>query len=231
MKTERLKDDAESFNVSVHLGDKNAPVVLFAVGSGGQPERYSTLLAALIDKGYTVIAPHFARLTSPFPTEEDLTMRARRLLLALHAFSQPNALVTGVGHSIGATLLIALAGGQLWLGPNYKVAMPVAANIQRIALLAPPTGFFQAPNALNNVTVPVLLWVGSKDNITPPAQSEWLAQSLPNSALVDLRITENAGHFSFMNLAPPKVIEPLHNKLGFIKSYTNTVANFVATKI
>jgi len=59
MKTEILQDGAEPFSISVHEADNNSPVVLFAVGSGGQPERYSTLLKELIESGFTVIAPHF----------------------------------------------------------------------------------------------------------------------------------------------------------------------------
>jgi hypothetical protein len=57
-----LQDGAESFIVSVHEAAGDLPVVLFAVGAGGQPERYATLLNTLAESGCTVVAPHFERL-------------------------------------------------------------------------------------------------------------------------------------------------------------------------
>jgi hypothetical protein len=77
-----LQDGNDSFKVSVHQAAKQSPVMLFAVGAGGQLERYSTLLAALTELGCTVIAPHFERLASPVLGEADLTLRARRFDLA-----------------------------------------------------------------------------------------------------------------------------------------------------
>lgn len=121
MLTQTLQDGAESFKVSVHEAATNSPVVLFAVGAGGQPERHATLLDALAESGCTVVAPHFERLASPVPKEEELTLRARRLSLALDAFVQPAANAMGVGHSIGAATLVALAGAQMWLGPGRRV--------------------------------------------------------------------------------------------------------------
>ena len=228
MRTETLQDGTESFSISVHEADKNSPVVLFAVGSGGQPERHSTLVEKLIESGYTVIAPHFERLVSSYPNEDELTLRARRLSLALYAFSQPSAIVAGVGHSIGAAILLALAGAKMWLGPGRQANITPEKRLVRLALLAPPTGFFQAPGALDAVRVPILLWVGSEDNITPSEQSKWLAQAMPGSQTVDLRMTNGAGHFSFMDLAPPNTVEPLANKLEFIQEYSSEVSKFVA---
>ena len=74
MRLEILQDGVEEFNVTVHAADKKSPVVLFAVGAGGQPERYRTLLEKFAKSGYTVIAPHFDRLVSPYPKEEDLIL-------------------------------------------------------------------------------------------------------------------------------------------------------------
>jgi predicted dienelactone hydrolase len=228
MRLKILEDGGEPFDVSIHEGDKNSPVVLFAVGSGGQPERYSTFLEELVESDFTVIAPHFERLVSPYPKEEELTLRGRRLSLALTAFSQPGAKVVGVGHSIGAATLVALAGAQMWVGPGLQVNITPENRLSRLALLAPPTGFFKAPGALDAVRIPILVWVGSKDRITPPEQSKWLAQAISGSQSVDLRITDGAGHFSFMDLAPPNTIEPLVNKHAFIQQYSSYVSKFIA---
>jgi predicted dienelactone hydrolase len=227
MKTETLQDGTESFYISVHEAEKNSPVVLFAVGSGGQPERHSTLLEKLVESGCTIIAPHFELLVSPYPKEDELTLRARRLSLALDAFSQSGAIVAGVGHSIGAATLLALAGAKMWLGSGQQVSITPEKRLARLALLAPPTGFFQAPEALDAVNSLMLVWVGSEDKITPPEQSKWLAQGISGSQTVDLRIANGAGHFSFMDLAPPNTVEPLANKLEFIKRYSSEVSKFI----
>lgn len=227
MRTQTLQDGAEAFIVSVHEAAENSPVVLFAVGAGGQPERHATLLNTLFESGCTVVAPHFERLASPIPTEANLTLRARRLSLTLDAFVQPGATAAGVGHSIGAATLVALTGAQMWLGTEQRVKIAPDRRLTRLALLAAPTGFFQSPGALDAVRIPILAWVGSKDDITPPSQTEWLAYAMRDWQTVDVRITDGAGHFSFMDLPPPKTTEPLPNKRAFLREYSSEVCKFV----
>lgn len=225
--TQTLHDGSELFKVSVIEGAMPSPVVLFAVGAGGQPERYTTLISVLSDAGCTVIAPHFERLTSPVPSETELTLRARRLSLALDAFAPIGTTVMGVGHSIGATTLVALAGGQILLGPGRRINIASDERLTRLALLAPPTGFFQAQGALDSVRVPILAWVGSEDHITPPTQTEWLAHAMKKWQAVDVRTTAGAGHFSFMDLPPPQTTEPLQNKQAFLTEYSSEVCKFL----
>jgi alpha-beta hydrolase superfamily lysophospholipase len=227
MLTQTLKDGSDSFEVSVRKAATGSSVVLFSVGSGGQPERLSTLLDALTESGCTVVAPHFERLASTTPTEEELTLRARRLTLALDTFVEPSARAIGVGHSIGAATLVAMAGGQMWLGPGRRVSIAPDRRLARLALLAPPTGFFQAPAALDAVRIPVLAWVGSVDSITPPAQTEWFARAMHDWNVVDVRITEGAGHFSFMDVPPPHTTEPLPDKQAFLREYSSEICKFV----
>lgn len=227
MRMQTLQDGAESFIVLVHEATEDSHVVLFAVGAGGQPERHATLLGALAESGCTVVAPHFERLASPIPTEADLTLRARRLSLALDAFVQPGATAVGVGHSIGAATLVALAGAQMWLGPGRRVDIAPDSRLNRLALLAPPTGFFQAPGSLDAVRVPILAWVGSEDSITPPTQTEWLAHAMRDWQTVDVRVTNGAGHFSFMDQPPPQTTEPLPNKQAFLQEHSSEVCKFV----
>lgn len=227
MLTQKLQDNGDSFEVSVSKAAAGAPVVLFSVGSGGQPQRLSTLLGALIECGCTVVAPHFERLASTTPTQEELVLRARRLTLALDAFVEPSARVVGVGHSIGAAILVAMAGAQLWLGPGRRVSIAPDGRLSRLALLAPPTGFFQAPAALDPVRLSVLAWVGSADSITPPSQTEWLAGAMRDWNVVDVRVTEGAGHFSFMDVPPPHTTEPLPNKQAFLREYSSEICKFV----
>ena len=227
MNIDKVDDGSESFDVSVRKGKASAPLVLFAVGAGGNPERHVTLLDTLTESGCTVIAPHFSRLASPRPTEAELTLRARRLCLALDVLGQSGATVSGVGHSIGAAILIALTGGQMWLGPSQRVNISADVRLSRLALLAPPTGFFQAPNALDAVRPPLQVWVGSADSITPPAQSELLTQTIRGWQTVDLRVIDGAGHFSFMDQSPPNTIEPLQNKQAFLREHSSEICRFV----
>jgi predicted dienelactone hydrolase len=228
MQTQILQDGADSFEVTVYEATSVSPVVLFAVGSGGQPARHTSLLNSLAKSGFKVVAPHFERLTSPMPGETDLILRARRLSLALDAFVQSGETLAAVGHSIGAATLIALAGAQMWLGPGRRVDIAPDSRLTRLALLAPPTGFFQAPGALDAVRIPVLVWVGSEDSITPPAQTRWLAHTMRDRQAVDVRVTEGAGHFSFMDQPPPQTTEPLADKQAFLREHSSEVCKFVA---
>ena len=227
MEIQTLQDGDQSFNVSVREAPLHSRVVLFAVGAGGQPERYTSLLDALAGSGCTVIAPHVERLASSVPNEEELTLRARRLSLALDVFSQSSAKVMAVGHSIGAASLIALAGAQMWLGPGRCVDIALDSRLTRLALLAPPTGFFQAPGALDAVEIPIRAWVGSADKITPPSDAKWLAHAMRNRNEVDVCIAGGADHFSFMDIPPPQTIELLPNKHTFLRDYSNEVCDFL----
>ena len=227
MRTQTLRDGPESFNVSVREATGASTAVLFAVGAGGNPEGHVTLLDALTESGCTVVAPHFQRLASSVPTEAELTLRARRLSRALDAFIQPGTIAVGVGHSIGATTLVALAGGQLWLGAGRRVNILTDTRLTRLGLLAPPTGFFQALGALDALNVPILAWVGSEDRITPPVQTEWLAHAMRDRQTVDVRVTDGAGHFSFMDQPPPQTVEPPPNKQEFLQEYSNELCKFV----
>jgi hypothetical protein len=54
-----------------------------------------------------------------------------------------------------------------------------------------------------------------------------LAQAISGSQSVELRITDGAGHFSFMDQAPPNKTEPLVNKHEFIQQYSSDVSKFI----
>ncbi len=228
MQTRMLQDGTESFEVSVHEAPVHSQLVLFAVGAGGQPERYVTLMDTLAESGCMIVAPHFDRLVSPDPGEEALTLRARRLSLALDAFVKPGRTAAGVGHSIGAAVLLALAGAQMWLGAGRRVSTITSdSRLTHLSLLATPTDFFQAPGALDAVKVPLQAWVGSADNITPPSQTERLAHAMRDRHTVDIRIIDGAGHFSFMDRVPPQTTEPLSTKQAFLQEYAREVCAFV----
>lgn len=222
-----LSDDLGSFEVTRFEARESRRIALFSVGAGGNPERHLPLLAALAEHGFTVVAPHFVRLVTPTVNDDDLLLRARRLRLTLDAVAPPNASVVGIGHSIGATLLLALAGAQVWMRPGHRLLIERDARLKRLALLTPPTRFFEAPGALDDVRVPVLVWAGAMDDITPPDQSELLKRGLENRVPFELRVEQGAGHFSFMDVPPPNVIEPLENREAFLARLSTDIIRFV----
>jgi pimeloyl-ACP methyl ester carboxylesterase len=224
-----LSDADGRFEVSVL--DATAPqrVVLFAVGGGGDPQRHRPLLEALAADGSSVVAAHSPRLQSPRPTADALVQRARRLALALEALPGRELPVVGVGHSIGAAMLLALAGGQLWLDAAGPLSLPRITRLSRVALLAPATDFFRAPAALDAVRAPILAWAGGRDSITPAAQSLYVQEALGRD-LVEVRVTDDAGHFSFMHTPPPAPYwsETLPDRDAFLSEMCGHICRFVA---
>jgi alpha-beta hydrolase superfamily lysophospholipase len=223
-----LEDEAGEFELSVLESPNAARIVLFAVGGGGDPERHLPLLQGLAARGCTVVAPHAARITTPSPSEEELLVRARRLRRAVDAVARPGVPVAGVGHSIGATLLLALAGGAMWMRAGHRLSVAADARLDRLALLAPATGYYGAPGALDAVRVPVVAWLGGRDTITPPAQAEVLRAALEPRGLLELRVADGAGHFSFMNRPPPHTTEPLADREAFLAALAADVAASIA---
>ncbi|MFZ3230980.1 MAG: hypothetical protein WA160_12300 [Pseudobdellovibrio sp.] len=69
-------------------------------------------MTSLVECGCTVIAPYFERITSQTPSAEELQLRADLLQASLDFVNGPNLSCVGIGHSIGATLLVALAVGK-----------------------------------------------------------------------------------------------------------------------
>jgi pimeloyl-ACP methyl ester carboxylesterase len=226
-----VSDGAESFEVALFDAAAPSAAVLFAVGGGGNPERHLPLLTSLHESGCTVAAPYFDRLVTPTPTEADLLARARRLRLALDQIAQlaqPRLPTTGVGHSIGATMLLALAGGQAWMRDRTRLEIASEPRLARLSLMAPATDFFRAPGALEAVSLPIQVWAASKDVITPPAQAEFLRQALADRVAVDLHVIKDADHFSFMNVRPPQTTESLPNREAFLVELAAKVIGFIA---
>ncbi len=224
-----LSDGDDTCEVTTVEAAEPSRLVLFAVGGGGDPRRHLPLLMSLADHGCTVVAPHFERMVSLIPIGSDLETRARRLSLALDSVA-PNGLpVAGVGHSIGTTMLLALAGGQAWMRMGQRLAIDPDARLDRLALFTPATNFFRAPGALDAVRVPVLAWGGTRDDITPPAQATFLKEALDGRAPVEVRIVDGAGHFSFMNEPPPNVAEPLPDRDVFLAELAAEVCRFVTS--
>jgi hypothetical protein len=92
----------------------------------------------------TVIAPHFDMLTSLIPTKEELDRRVRRLEASAAEYFKSDLPIAGIGHSIGAVTLLALAGGQARTRTGDLVMPGSKLKFDRLALFAPPADFFPA---------------------------------------------------------------------------------------
>ncbi|MFI9552919.1 alpha/beta hydrolase family protein [Nonomuraea endophytica] len=179
-------------------------VVLFAAGAGGDPERHRPLLEHLADHGCQVIAPRFERFNGRDATATELLARPRGLKDALDRWASPGAAVVAVGHSIGGWAALCLAGATPWGVDGRPLEVPREPRVARLALYAPAAGWFAAPGALDAVTVPMLVYAGELDTVTPVEQA-LLLKGAPGP--VDVRIVPKAGHFSFMNTPPPGMAE------------------------
>jgi hypothetical protein len=201
--------------------------VLFAVGRGGNPSRHLPLLRSVAGLGCTVIAPHFDMLISLVPTKEELDKRVRRLEASATEYFKTDLPLVGIGHSIGGVTLLALAGGEAQTLAGDTLISGSKLKFDRLALFAPPTDFFRRAGALKLVRVPIRIWVGAKDSITPPAQAQYLKEVLLLQAPIDICLDEEAGHFSYVDELPPNITDSHSNRSKFLASLANDVGRFV----
>ncbi len=225
---QQIRDGDEAFNVTVVEAKQTSKrVVLFAVGRGGNPSRHLPLLRSVAALGCTVVAPHFELLVSMVPTKEELDKRVRRLEASAAQYCKADLPIVGIGHSIGTVTLLALAGGEAQTLAGETVMSGSTLKFHRLALFAPPTDFFRRPGALKSVNVPIRIWVGAKDSITPPAQAQFLKEVLSFQGPIDICLDEEAGHFSYMDALPPNITDSHPNRSEFLASLANDVGRFV----
>ena len=227
--TLQIQDGAEIFTVTVLEAKRPTCVGLFAVGLGGNPLRHLSLLRSVVSHGCTMVAPHFAMLTSSVPTKEELDTRIRRLELALDGYARLDQPIIGIGHSIGAVALLALAGGEARTLSGHRVVSGSKWKFERLALFAPPTDFFRHPDALRYVEVRMQIHAGGKDTVTPPVQAMALREILAKQTQVRFCLDEDAGHFTYMDELPPHVVDSQPNRKAFLSALAENAAQFVTS--
>lgn len=227
--TLQIQDGAEIFTVTVLEARQPTCVGLFAVGRGGNPLRHLSLLRSVVSHGCTMVAPHFAILTSSVPAKEELDTRIRRLELALDGYARVNQPIIGIGHSIGAVALLALAGGEARTLSGHQVVSGSKWKFERLALLAPPADFFRHPDALKSVAVRMHIRAGGKDTVTPPAQAVALREILAKQTQAEFCLDEDAGHFTYMDELPPHVVDLQPDRNAFLSALAEDVAQFVTS--
>jgi fermentation-respiration switch protein FrsA (DUF1100 family) len=80
---------------------------------------------------------------------------------------------------------------------------------------------------LDAVRTPILAWAGANDTITPPEQAEFLKQALGMRVPVEVRVVPDAGHFSFIDVLPPNVLDPLANRDQFLSELAQEMGRLV----
>ncbi|RYC15363.1 alpha/beta hydrolase [Ciceribacter ferrooxidans] len=221
-------DGDDTFEATVLQPASPSRCILFAAGRGGNPLRHRGLLQALADEGMLVIAPHFDMLASLAPTAAELSERRRRLSRAAARHCLSGLPVAGLGHSIGTVALLLLAGAEADTLAGERVKAAEGYLFDRLALLAPPTDFFRRPGSLTSVSVPLGVWAGERDMITPPAQAAFLREAIDGVVPVDIRLVEGAGHFTFMNELPPHVVDTHPDRADFLRVLADEVRHFLA---
>lgn len=142
MHTKTLKNGSDSFDVSLREAQAPSSAVLFSLRVlGATPNATLRFWTHWLNPVARSLRHIFNAWLLRVPTDAELTFRARRLCHALDAFLHPGTTVVGVGHSIGAATLIALAGGHMWLGPGRRANIATDERLTRLGLLAPATGF------------------------------------------------------------------------------------------
>ncbi|KYF55858.1 alpha/beta hydrolase [Sorangium cellulosum] len=207
-----------SLDAPVHGGP--SPLVVVSHGSGGTPLAYRTLASHLARSGYLVAMPEHPgdnrQDQSLSKTVENLENRPRHIRLTLDALCSDAEIgphlqrdgVAIVGHSMGGYAALAVAGAQPWAGLGQRLPAARDPRVKALILMSPATSWFVANDALQDVTVPILLLVAEHDRITPRWQGQLVLDLVPDRAQVTCEVVENAGHFSFLSPFPPAMRSP-----------------------
>ncbi len=223
---DRVEENGQGFDVTVMEPDVAMRCLLFAAGRGGNPARHRGFLESLAAEGARVIAPHF-EMASPMPSGGELRERARRVRLSLARQQDSPLPLGGIGHSMGAVLLLMLAGATASTITGEQLTESMDGSFARLILLAPPTDFFRRPGALTAVQTPLQVWVGEQDHLTPPEQARFLQQAMQGQAPCELRLVEHAGHFTFMNELPPGISDAHPAREAFLRSLASEANRFL----
>lgn len=228
MQTHELQSGGETLRISVFGSPSRRGSVLFCAGRGGSPERHATFLEHLANAGAYVVAPHFDFMASTRVTDEILLERAHRTRLAFETQLAPLASpCLGIGHSLGATLLLAHAGAKAWTQPGAP--LPIAQlPLDGLALLAPVLDFFRPPGALDelrNLRAGLSVWVGERDSHIPPSAVEPFRHSLPGGLQFAFARVPDANHFTFMSHPPPGTTETHPDRDTFLKQLASEIAD------
>ncbi len=191
------------------------PLVLLSHGLRGGRYDLSWVAEALAAEGIIAAAvEHPGSDEATFDEKEasKLWIRAQTLSRVLDGmlqsvrfghFIEPGH-VAAVGHSLGGSTVLVLAGARL-NAERFAAYFPGSApadigswydpRVRGVAALAPGTGPGFAPDGIAQVQVPALLYSGTADWLTPePTNAGYFAKYIPN---VQWHSLAHVGHYTF----------------------------------
>ncbi|GAC1426024.1 MAG: hypothetical protein NVS1B13_08540 [Flavisolibacter sp.] len=226
-------------NVAANATPRNGryPLIIFSHGSGSMPLLFRTLGQYLARYGFVIGMPEHPgnnrNDNSLADTVDNLINCPTHLQTAINwllhtsefkSFLIPDT-VSLIGHSMGGYSALALAGGKPTPLPQEGVSvrtliLAINPPVKSIVLLAPATVWFREEGALSDVDIPILMYTGALDKLTPKIPHAHIVMEGINSRRqVIHREVENAGHFSFMSVYPDELksvaLAPSQDPPGF----------------
>lgn len=199
------------------------PLVIISHGSGGSHLLYHTISIYLAKKGFIVaMLEHYGNNRNNNQlenTNQNLINRPRHVSLTIDELLTENRFgksisinnIAVIGHSMGGYTALALAGGLPRTREGLKVEVSSDPRVKAIVLLAPAAGWFR--DSLQNVTIPILMFIAEHDPITPSWNAAIVLNYVPDKSQITFHKVENAGHFSFLSPFPSAMKNP-----GFLPS-------------
>lgn len=196
------------------------PVCVISHGAGGSHLLYRGIATHLARAGWIVVCPEAPRDNrndrSLAYTDESVANRCRQLtatldvILAHESFGASADPQRGglVGHSLGGCAALALAGGQPWSRKRTPIPVQPDPRFRAAVLMAPATGFYRGPGALEKVSGTFLVLTGEKDDVTPSEEIRQDLRGLPPSVACELIVVRGAGHYSFLSPFPDAMRSP-----------------------
>lgn len=219
--------DGNQFDIEVEQPANAMRTVLFAAGRGGSPDRHRGLINALANHRCAVVAPHFDMMP-PIPSAADLLARIDRIRCAIDALHRPDRPVVGIGHSIGASILLLLNGVEGWTkGGMEHLSVQREIEFEKLLLLAPALDFFPDPRALEPVVARVWFWLGRKDEMVPVAKVEAMQANARPGHEIEIFIDELAGHFTCMDELPPQVKDTHPDRQSYLERLAEQVCRVI----
>lgn len=203
------------------LAEGKFPLVLISHGNSGSQYVYRTISTYLAARGFIVAMPeHFGNNrtdNSLSDSVKNLEYRPQHISLIIDylldktTFKQqinPDTIAL-IGHSFGGYTALAVAGGKPYSMTGEAISTHKDERVKALVIMAPAAGYFSPKGALDQVNIPILLYIATEDIYT---SKKWTAdvilKGIQNPEQVRLREIKNAGHFSFISPFPDGMKKP-----------------------
>jgi len=228
------------------------PLLIISHGGGGSHFVYRSLAAFMAENGFVVAMPkHYGDNRDDKSLDDLATILGYRThhihIMIDYLTTQPDisshidfSRIYMAGHSMGGATALSVAGAIPWSKSGQYIPVTHDKRVSALVLFASANAWFQHPDSLKNVDVPMLQYIAERDNITPPWQADVLSKGI-KPHLLQHRIVANANHFAFVTPFPlpmrRKSFAPSQDPEGFdraafqevlkreVLSFLNSTAN------